>query len=152
MDKSWDRRLRIARWTSAGALTIMVLIYLVELMASLQGDWRDVLWGLWFKLDLLIYIAGAHGVWRIVHTIRSKHRFTSALPHAMQLLGWTVLLGSVMTLIAPLVPWAISGGEGSIARFDPAAFVVGVIGLLLLLMSDLIKHGLRVEKELDEFV
>lgn len=105
------------------------------------------------RLPVLFYLVG---VWTIRSSFaRLAHGdlFGEVLPVLIRRLGWSLAAGGFASVF--LTQWFLRAlhrsAEGPWATFDPSAITVGLVGLLLIVLADLIRRAETMRQELDEF-
>lgn len=150
IDRSrWLRRLAtVVLCVLAAALGIEVV------MAVTSGDvMRDLAYLLPYRLPMLFYLAG---VWTIKQTFArlvEGEMFNQLLPILLRRLGLALAGGGVASVFLTQWLWRalIGPASGAWASFDPPAITVGLVGLLMIVLADLMKRAVAMRHELDGF-
>lgn len=79
--------------------------------------------------------------------------FNDVVPSLLTSIGLALFAGAFMTVfgVPILFRMTLGGGAGSIANFDPAAIVMGVVGLMLTILARLFAQAANMRAELEEF-
>lgn len=113
---------------------------------------------------VLFYLAALLAMARMFAQVAAARPVWRATAHGLGLTGWALMLGSVMTvLIQPRLmqlDWVreVMAEQGrhapvsGVLHFDVPAIVVGVVGLAMLLLGDLLRRAEAVQSELDEII
>jgi heme exporter protein D len=100
------------------------------------------LWALWAVRRLFSELA------------RQRRPFQPALVDGLRRIGWNLAWGAGMDVVgAPmLLRWTDGESGGSVAHYVPAAVVLGVVGLALVILSRLLQRAAALQDELDQII
>lgn len=106
-----------------------------------------------YRLPMLFYLAG---VWTIRQTfarLAKGELFSQLLPVLLRRLGLALAGGGVASVFLTQWLWRALPGpaSGAWASFDPPAITIGLVGLLMIVMGDLMKRAAQMRHELDGF-
>lgn len=150
IDRSrWLRRLAtVVLCVLAGALGIEVI------MASRSDDvMRDLAYLLPHRLPMLFYLAGVWTIRQAFARLAKGEIFSQLLPVLLRRLGLALAGGGVASVFLTQWLWRtlLGTASGAWASFDPPAIAVGLVGLLMIVLADLMKRAATMRHELDEF-
>ena len=106
-----------------------------------------------FRLPVFFYLAAIWSMRRTFAAIASGAMFGDVIPPMLRLIGIALSAGALTTVfIVPNLTRIIVGDAAqSIANYDPAAIVLGVVGLMLAVLSNLLARAAEMRAELEEF-
>ena len=104
-------------------------------------------------LPALCYLWALWSVQRALGDLAAGRTFHPVVARAMRHIGFAVLAGSLakVFVVINLTRWLLDA-RGSIAYFDMAAIVLGVVGAALVLLARLVDQARQVQAELDEIL
>lgn len=146
---------RRSRWLSRMAMTIFVTLLLVlalEAMMIVRAEDRRAGLAFWlsYRLPMLFYLSAIWTMYRAFARIAAGELFDSVLPTSLSRLGFALAGGAIGSVFVG--PWLgrMLGGfrHGAFAAFDPPAITVGLVGLLLVVLSDLFRRAVAMHREL----
>jgi Protein of unknown function (DUF2975) len=106
-----------------------------------------------FRLPVLFYLMAIWTMRRTFASISSGAMFSDVVPPMLNLIGIALFAGAVATvfIVPNLVRVLLREPASSIASFDPAAIVLGVVGLMLAILAHLLAEAADMRAELEEF-
>lgn len=147
-----------SRWLRRLATIVLCVLALalgIELvMVVTSGDvQRDLAFLIPYRLPMLFYLAG---IWTIRQTfarLADGEMFGHLLPVLLRRLGLALAGGGFASVFLTQWLWrALLGPKhGALATFDPPAITVGLVGLLMIVLADLMKRAEALRHELDGF-
>ena len=135
----------------------LVTMVFVILLLTLFMEVGVVASGRYPRVELLIYrLPMLFYLWAIwcargaIASIGAGESFGPAVPRLLSQVGLALFLGGIANVfVAPLLAWA-AFGRGGLAHYDVAAITVGVVGLTLVLVAQLLGQAAAMRRELDE--
>jgi Protein of unknown function (DUF2975) len=107
-----------------------------------------------YRLPVLFYLTGVWAIRQTFSKLAGGDIFSELLPALLRRLGLALAGGGVASVF--LTPWlwrALPGPmQGSWASFDPSAIAVGLAGLLMIVLGDLMRRAADMKHELDGFL
>lgn len=154
-----DERLRNrSRWLRRLATVVLCELAAalgIEVVMALMSDdlMRDLAYLLPYRLPMLFYLAGVWTIRQAFARLAVGEMFNEFLPMLLQRLGLALAGGGVASVFLTQWLWrALLGpATGAWASFDPPAITVGLVGLLMIVLADLMKRAAAMRHELDEF-
>jgi hypothetical protein len=142
-------RSRVLRNLVTMVFVLLVLVLAIEVAAFVRGRYASP-WLLAYRLPMLFYLWAIWDSRRAIASIGKGELFGTAVPRMLGRVGLALFLGGIVNVFgAPLLLWAFTG-RGAIAYYDVAAITVGVVGLTLVLVAQLLAQAAAMHQELDE--
>lgn len=99
------------------------------------------------------YLTGLWMLRRAVEGVARGDGFGRSVTGGLRGLGIALILGALLSMfVVPLAHWATAQPRLRSIDLDIATFVIGAIGLALLLVARLLEHADRIRGELAEFL
>lgn len=154
-DEILRNRSRRLRRTSTVVLCVLAAALGIEIIMAIMAD--DVTGNLAhllpFRLPMLFYLTGVWTIRRTFARLAEGEMFNQLLPVLLRRLGLALVGGGVASVL--LTPWLwralIGPASGAWASFDPSAITVGLVGLLMIVLADLMTRAAAMRHELDGF-
>jgi uncharacterized membrane protein YwaF len=134
---------------------VLVIGLCVEAAAITQADdpCSHIHYGLIYRSPFIFYLVA---IWMMRSAFRALAEgavFNDVVPSLLGSTGYALSAGAVMTILpVPLALHFIFGpGASSMANFDAAAIMLGIVGMMLVLLSRLLAQAADLRAELDEF-
>lgn len=106
-----------------------------------------------FRLPMLFYLAAVWTIRRTFARLADGEMFNEVLPLLLRRLGLALAGGGFASVF--LTHWLrrafFDQQSGSLASFDPPAITIGLVGLLLIVLGDLMGRATKMRRELDGF-
>ena len=106
-----------------------------------------------YRLPMLFYLAGIWTIRQAFAGLAEGEMFNQLLPVLLRHLGLALAGGGFTSVF--LTQWlsrALLGpASGAWAAFDPPAITIGLVGLLMIVLADLMKRAAAMQQELDGF-
>ena len=106
------------------------------------------------RLPVLFYLMGIWIIRNAFARLGAGELFGQVLPLLLRRLGWALVGGGFVSVF--LTQWLLrlldSHVPGPLATFDPSAITIGLVGLLLIVLSDLMTRAEIMRQELEEFL
>src|SRR3954469_8013514 len=141
MDEGMLRaRIRVLRNLVTMVFALLVLVLAIEVTALVSGRHPSP-WLLVYRLPMLFYLWAIWDSRRAIASIGRGEMFGTAVPRLLTRVGLALFLGGIVNVFgAPLLLWLVSG-RGAIAYYDVAAITLGVVGLTLVLVAQLLAQA-----------
>lgn len=159
MEDDAERLRRHSRWLKRLATIIFaVLLGALAIEAAMEagGDDPDVGLKFWlsYRLSMVFYLSAIWTMRRAFGRIANGEVFDRVLPTSLSRLGLALTGGATASVF--VTPWLLRflGGfrHGAFAAFDPPAITIGLVGLLLMVLSQLFARAVAMHRELDEIL
>ena len=107
-----------------------------------------------YRLPVLFYLAGVWAIRQTFSKLAGGDIFSKLLPALLRRLGLALAGGGVASVFMSPWLWRAFLGPmgGSWASFDPSAIAVGLAGLLLIILGDLMRRASEMKHELEGFL
>lgn len=129
---------------------VLVLVLAIEAIALVRGRYPPSPWLLVHRLPMLFYLWAIWDCRRAISSIGKGEMFGTVVPRLLARVGLALFLGGIVNVFgAPLLVW-LALGRGSLAYYDVAAITLGVVGLTLMLVAQLLAQAASMRRELDE--
>ena len=154
-DKPFIDRSRWLRRLATMVLCVLAAALGIEAIMVLKSDdvMRDLAYLLPYRLPMLFYLAGVWTIRQAFARLAEGEMFNQLLPILLRRLGLALAGGGVASVF--LTPWLwralIGPASGAWASFDPPAITIGLVGLLMMVLADLMKRAVTMRHELDGF-
>jgi hypothetical protein len=103
-----------------------------------------------YRLPMLFYLWAIWCARRAIASIGAGESFGPAVPRLLTQIGLALFLGGIVNVfVAPILSLLVFG-RGALAHYDVAAITVGVVGLTLILVAQLLGQAAAMRRELDE--
>jgi hypothetical protein len=150
IDRSrWLRRLA----TIVSCVLVAALGIEVIMVFTSDDVMRDLAYLLPYRLPMLFYLAGVWTIRQAFARLAEGEMFNQLLPILLRRLGLALAGGGVASVFLTQWLWRalIGPASGAWASFDPPAITVGLVGLLMMVLADLMKRAAAMRHELDGF-
>lgn len=106
-----------------------------------------------YRLPMVFYLAGVWTIQRTFARLAQGEVFDRLLPILLRRLGLALAAGGAASVFLTQWLWrALLGPSvGAWASFDPPAIAIGLVGLLLVVLGDLMTRAADMRHELDGF-
>lgn len=106
-----------------------------------------------YRLPMLFYVAGIWTIRQAFAGLAEGEMFNQLLPVLLRHLGLALAGGGVASVFLTQWLWRALRGPagGAWAAFDPPAITIGLAGLLMIVLADLMKRAAAMQQELDGF-
>lgn len=142
-------RSRLLRNLVTLVFVILLLTLAMEVSVVVSGRYPSASL-LLYRLPMLFYLWAIWCARRAIASIGAAESFGPAVPRLLTQVGLALFLGGIVNVfVAPLLTWLILG-RGGLAHYDVAAITVGVVGLTLVLIAQLLDQAALMRRELDE--
>ncbi len=142
-------RSRLLRNLVTMVFALLLLVLGIEVVALLSGRHPSP-WLLVYRLPMLFYLWAIWGSRQAIASIGKGEYFGTAVPRLLGRVGLALFLGGIVNVFgAPLLLW-FATGLGAVAYYDVAAITLGVVGLTLVLVAQLLAQAAAMRQELDE--
>jgi len=142
-------RSRLLRNLVTLVFVILLLTLAMEVSVVVSGRYPSASL-LLYRLPMLFYLWAIWCARRAIASIGAGESFGPAVPCLLTQVGLALFLGGIVNVfVAPLLTWLILG-RGGLAHYDVAAITVGVVGLTLVLIAQLLDQAALMRRELDE--
>ena len=155
LDELLRDRSRSLRRLSTVVLCVLVAALGIEIVMAVMAD--DVTGNLAhllpFRLPMLFYLAGVWTIRRTFARLAEGDMFNQLLPVLLRRLGLALVGGGVASVFVTQWLWRalIGPASGAWAAFDPPAITIGLVGLLMIVLADLMTRAAAMRHELDGF-
>ena len=105
-----------------------------------------------YYLPMLLYMWAIWMVRRALRAIAEGGLFDDIVPKLLFRVGIALFGGAVFTVVGEPLAYALFYGSPHFRTFEPSPVTLGVVGLALVLFSQLLGRAALLRKELDEFV
>lgn len=154
-DKLLTDRSRWLRRLATVVLCVLVAALGIEVIMVFTSDdvVRDLAYLLPFRLPMLFYLAGVWTIRQAFARLAEAEMFNQLLPVLLRRLGLALAGGGVASVFLTQWLWLalIGPASGAWASFDPPAITIGLVGLLMIVLADLMKRAAAMRHELDGF-
>ena len=138
-------------------LSRLVTMVLVVLLLTLAMEITVVATGAYphaflliYRLPMLFYLWAIWAVQRAIASIGRGELFGLIVPRLLTQIGLALFLGGIVNVfVAPLL-LKLAFGRGGYAAYDVAAITLGVVGLALIVVAQLLRQAASMRAELDE--
>jgi hypothetical protein len=103
-----------------------------------------------YRLPMLFYLWAIWCARRAIASIGEGESFGPAVPRLLSQVGLALFLGGIVNVFVAPILGLLTLGRGALAHYDVAAITVGVVGLTLLLVAQLLGQAAAMRRELDE--
>jgi hypothetical protein len=142
-------RSRLLRNLVTLVFALLMLVLGIEVLALVSGRHPSP-WILVYRLPMLFYLWAIWDARRAIASIGKGELFGTVVPRLLTRVGLALFLGGLVNVFgAPLLLWLVSG-RGAVAYYDVAAITLGVVGLTLVLVAQLLSQAAAMRQELDE--
>ena len=149
MNGTLQARSRVLRNLVTAVFVILVLALGIEILAIALGRQRPE-WLLIYRLPMLFYLWAIWTARRAIASIERGEMFDAVVPRLLTHVGLAIFLGALVNVFAaPALLWLIEARSGLFA-YDVAAITLGVVGLTLVLVAQLLRGAAAMRAELDE--
>ena len=158
MDRERTSFRRRCAWLRTLATVLMlsfVLVLAIDVTLSAQShDFAQYLaFAVPYRLPVLFYLAGVWTIRMAFARLAAGEMFGRVLPLLLRRLGLALACGGFASVF--LTPWFwrlfLGPAKGALAAFDPPAITVGLVGLLMVVLANLMGQAEDMRQELDEF-
>lgn len=150
-----QRRSRSLEILATVVFFVLILTLMLEATAIPRADdlAAAAKFSLIFRLPVFFYLLAIWMIRRAFAALAKGAMFGDVVPRLLTWIGFALSAGAFTTVfVVPLLHRISFGGEaGSIANFDPAAILLGIVGLLLVVLARLLVQAAKIHAELQEF-
>lgn len=154
-DKRLTDRSRWLRRLATVVLSVLATALGIELIMVATSDdvMRDLAYLLPYRLPMLFYLAGVWTIRQAFARLAEGEMFNQLLPILLRRLGLALAGGGMASVFLTQWLWRalIGPTSGAWASFDPPAITIGLVGLLMIVLADLMKRAAAMRHELDGF-
>lgn len=154
-DKSLSGRSRWLRRLATTVFCVVAAALGIEVTMAFTSDHvkRELAYLLPYRLPGLFYLAGIWTIRQAFARFAEGEMFSRLLPNLLRRLGLALAGGGVASVLLTQWLWrALLGpASGALASFDPPAITIGLVGLLMIVLADLMKRAADMRNELDGF-
>lgn len=154
-DEPLRNRSRWLRRLATVVLCVLAAALGIEAIMAVTSDdvGRNLAYLLSYRLPMLFYLAGVWTIRQAFARLAEGEMFNQLLPVLLRRLGLALAGGGVASVFLTQWLWRalIRPASGSWASFDPPAITVGLVGLLMIVLADLMKRAAAMRHELDGF-
>jgi len=130
-------------------LVILLLALSIELFAIGSGRYPHA-WLLFHRLPMFFYLWAIWAVQRAIASISRGDVFGLVVPRLLTQVGLALFFGGIVNVfVAPILIKLVTG-RGGLAAYDVAAITLGVVGLALVVVAQLLRQAAAMRAELDE--
>ena len=140
---------------SAVVFAILAAGLCVEAVTTMHADdpYSAIQRGLIYRFPFIFYLTA---IWMMRSAFRSLANgavFNKVVPSLLSSTGYALTTGAMMTILPVpfLLHLVIGPRASSIANFDAAAIMLGIVGMMLVLLARLLSQAANMRAELDEF-
>jgi len=132
---------------------LMLLALCVEAGALLRGGALSdaAMSGLIFRLPLLFYLLAIWKMRQAYAALAKGAMFGDVVPPLLTWIGLALSAGALMTVVGVPLLDHLTIGIGGLVNYDPAAIVLGIVGLMLAILARLLTQAANMRAELEEF-
>lgn len=142
-------RSRLLRNLVTMVFALLMLVLGIEVVALLSGRHPSP-WILVYRLPMLFYLWAIWDSRRAIASIGRGELFGTVVPRLLTRVGLALFFGGLINVFgAPLLLWLVAG-RGAVAYYDVAAITLGVVGLTLVIVAQLLSQAAAMRQELDE--
>ena len=159
MERNQSPFLRRCAWLRRLATVLMagfMLVLAIDVALSVRSDdFAEYLsFTIPYRLPVLFYLGGLWTIRSAFARLAAGEIFGRVLPLLLRRLGLALAFGGLASVFLTQWLWrALLGPDrGAWVAFDPAAITVGVVGLLLMMLANLMGQAEEIRQELEEFV
>ncbi len=114
---------------------------------------REIVFSLVNLLPALCYLWALYSVYRAFARLARGEMFQATVASALRQIGYVVVAGALLRVFAVTnLTRMIVHGHGGFAYFDPSGITLGVVGVALILMAQLIDRARILQHELDAII
>lgn len=148
-----------SRWlkhvaTAVFATLLLALAFESAMAARAPSPANELRFLLPYRLAMLFYLSAIWTTRRAFGQIADGVPFDRVLPKLLSRLGFALAGGALVSVFVS--PWLLrlfdGFRRGSFAAFDPPAITIGLVGLMLVILSNLFARAVAMRRELDEFL
>lgn len=155
LDRRLTKRSRWLRRLATVVLCVLAAALIIEVIVAIaSGDTvHHLAFFLPYRLPMLFYLAGVWTIRQAFAGLAEGEMFNQLLPVLLRRLGLALAGGGVASVFLTQWLWRVLLGpaSGAWAAFDPPAITIGLVGLLMIVLADLMKRAAAMQQELDGF-
>ena len=130
-------------------LVILLLTIAMEIAVVATGVYPHAFL-LLYRLPMLFYLWAIWAVQRAIAAIGRGELFGLVVPRLLTQVGLALFFGGIVNVFATPSLLRLVTGRGGLAAYDVAAITLGVVGLALVVVAQLLRQAAAMRAELDE--